>query len=218
MRSQDDMDLMFDELTELQPNQRAFIKHRYRFLMEEYRKRAFAHSILFYVMRTTITAGSLAVPALLSLQSADIYWFTWALSLAVTTANGITTLFKLETKFFLLHTTMEQIRSETWQFLELSGRYSGHHGNITPSHRNQYMYYCSRIEKIRMRHIGVEYSKHGEQSESQQGQPNQNSATVVPSPPDQAIQIAVRRDSIRTVGDESNDGKENEKKPEVSLR
>ena len=63
-----------------------------------------------------------------------------------------------------------------------------------------------------MKHIGVEYSKHGEQSESQQGQPNQNSASVVPSPPDQAIQIAVRRDSMRTLGDESNDGKENEKK------
>lgn len=199
METQDDMDPMFDSLTDISPHQRAFIKHRYRFLMNEYRRRAQFYSIMFYMMRTTMTVGSLAVPALLSLQntgSTSIYWFTWALSLAVTTANGITTLFKLESKFFFLHTTMEQIRTETWQYLELAGRYSGHHGSDVPTHRNQYVFYCSRVEKIRMKHIGEEYVKHGENNDGAHGQPASGAAaaatTLVPSPADPAI---IRRES-----------------------
>jgi len=198
MNHQDDMDNMFDKLEDLTDHQKASIKHRYRFLMNEYRQRAFNYSIIFYILRTTMTVGSLAVPALLSLQSSpDLYWFTWGLSLAVTTANGITTLFKVETKYLTLHTTMENLRTETWQYLELAGRYSGHHGAHKPTHMNQYVFYCSRIEKIRMKQVGEEFVKHTDTEQRSPPAPNQGQ--IVPSPADHAI----RRDSVHTTGDES---------------
>lgn len=202
------MDDMFDKLEDLTVHQRASIKHRYRFLMNEYRMRAFYYSIIFYVLRTTMTVGSLAVPALLSIQTntSDLYWFTWGLSLAVTTANGITTLFKVETRYLTLHTTMENLRTETWQFLELAGRYSGHHGHVvTPTHKNQYVYYCSRIEKIRMKQVGEEFVKHTD-TETQHGPQGQGQGQVqgstVLSPADQALN-KTRRDSQHTTGDDS---------------
>ena len=204
MKTQDDMSVLFDNLIDLNEHQRTSIKHRYRFLMDEYRQRACMYSYLFYMMRTTMTVGSLAVPALLSLQTNNnpsIYWFTWGLSLAVTTANGITTLFKLESKFLTLHTTMEHIRTETWQFLELAGHYSGHHGHVTPTHRNQFVFYCSRIEKIRMKHIGDEYVKHIDTET--QAHPPAPTGFVVPSPAEQALSKTPRRDSIHTTGDDS---------------
>jgi len=163
MRYQDDMDGMFDALGDLTLQQRAVIKERYRFLMAEYRWRARFYTMLFYLLRITMTVGSLAVPAMLSLNNLEdqaargLYWGTWGLSLAVTTANGLLTLFKLDKRFFMLHAVAERLRTETWQYLTLSGRYSGHYGGIRPTHRNQYVYYTSKMEKIRMRHIDDEY-------------------------------------------------------------
>ncbi len=154
---------MFDSLTDLTIHQRETIKARYRFLTNEYRRRCRIYTLLFYVLRITMTVGSLAVPALLSLKTtgpdseAILYWFTWGISLAVTTSNGMMTLFKLDKRFFMLHAIAERIRTETWQYLALSGRYSGHYGNVRPTHRNQYVFYCSHLEKIRMKHIEEEY-------------------------------------------------------------
>lgn len=163
MRSIDDLDAMFDALSDLTLQQRASIKERYRFLMAEYRWRCRFYTWMFYVLRITMTVGSLAVPAMLSLNNLQdeaakgLYWGTWGLSLAVTTANGLITLFKLDKRFFMLHAVAERLRSETWQYLSLSGRYSGHYGGVRPTHRNQYVYYTYKIEKIRMQHIDDEY-------------------------------------------------------------
>lgn len=163
MSYQDDMAPMFDSLTDLTIHQRETIKARYRFLTNEYRRRCRIYTLLFYVLRITMTVGSLAVPALLSLKvngpdsESVLYWFTWGISLAVTTSNGMMTLFKMDKRFFMLHAIAERIRTETWQYLALSGRYSGHYGNVRPTHRNQYVFYCSHLEKIRMKHIEEEY-------------------------------------------------------------
>lgn len=176
MKYQDDMSGMFDDLTDLTLQQRATIKERYRFLLREYRYRCRMYSTLFYVLRTTMTVGSLVVPALLSLKAGPdsderLYWFTWAVSLAVTTANGLTTLFKLDKRFFMLHAVAEKLRSETWQYLALAGRYSGYYGGVKPTHRNQYVYYCSQLEKIRMRHIDEEYIRQAELNDKKKDVP-----------------------------------------------
>jgi hypothetical protein len=118
---------------------------------------------MFYLLRITMTVGSLSVPALLSFKTQQdqietLYWLTWSISLAVTAANGLLTLFKVEKRYYLIRAVAERIRTETWQFLNLSGRYSGHYGGgFRPTHTNQYIYYSSRIEKVRMRHIDDEY-------------------------------------------------------------
>ena len=169
MNSQDDMSEMFDSIPGITILQRESAKARYRFLLAEYRYRSWLYAILFYTLRITMTVGSLTVPALLSIKvdgatgETALYWTTWAISLAVTTSNGLMTLFKLDKRFFMLHGVAERLRTETWQFLTLAGRYSGHYNsNEEPSHANQYVHYCTNIEKIRMRHMDDEYISVGE--------------------------------------------------------
>lgn len=233
MQRQDDMAVMFDQLTELTPLQRDTIKARYRFLMREYRYRSRLYSFLFYLLRICMTVGSLVVPALLSLKGnnsdsdAALYWLTWAISLAVTTSNGLLTLFKLDKRFFMIHAVAERLRSETWQYLTLGGRYSGHHGGHRPTHTNQYVYFVSRLEKIRMKHVDDEYVRPAGESGREHGVQTNGAAaatqeenpvrdtiggTNVPTPPDQATlapsppqqQHQGRRESTSTVGDDAN--------------
>jgi hypothetical protein len=121
-----------------------------------------------------------------------MYWFTWGLSLSVTTANGVMTLFKLDKRFFLLHATIEKLRTEMWQYIQLSGRYSGHHGGHKPTHKNQYVYFCSHMERIRMKHIEEEYIKLSDLADTNLQPPNTLTSKStpyqgvnVPSPADQ---------------------------------
>jgi len=201
MKFADHMDDIFTELTDLSVLQRHTIKERYRFLMDEYRTRCRRYAFLFYVFRMTVTVGSLTVPALLSIQNGNtaptwMYWLTWGISLAVTTSNGIMTLFKLDKRFFMLHATAERLRSETWQYIHLAGRYSGHYGphNHKPTHGNQYVYYCSQLEKINMKRVDEEYVKTTEEAHhapapapsSRQPDKPISSDTMVPSPADQS--------------------------------
>lgn len=190
MRSRDDMSSMFELLNELTPQQRATIGYRYQFLMNEYRWRCFIYTLLFYLLRTTITVGGLAVPSLLSLSvppesQSLVHWVTWGISLAVTTANGFVTLFKIDKRYFLVHAIAESLRTETWQYLSLAGRYAGKPGEHEATHSNQYMYYTSRMEKIRMRHIDEEYTKQAEDSSSDgdKSGSQKTNVTSVPSPP-----------------------------------
>jgi hypothetical protein len=237
MTYQDDMGPMFDALTDLTIHQRETIKARYRFLTNEYSRRGRLYTFLFYLLRITMTVGSLAVPALLSLKAQGqdsetvLYWFTWGLSLAVTTSNGMMTLFKLDKRFFMLHAIAERIRTETWQYLALSGRYSGHYGNVRPTHRNQYVFYCSHLEKIRMKHIEEEYIRAAGDADDKKPMPaaplqssslpsNKSSLNLhnaetppqdVPTPPDRAALTSPpppeknilrrRSDSQSTIGD-----------------
>ena len=234
MKYADHMDGLFDELTDLTVLQRHTIKERYRFLMAEYRFRCLIYAALFYIFRITMTVGSLAVPALLSIQNTSgasefMYWFTWSVSLAVTAANGVTTLFKLDKRFFALHATAERLRSETWQYIQLSGRYSGHHGHHhhKPTHTNQYVYYCTQVEKINMKRIDDEYIKTGEDPHppsAAQGTPGAKPSgdTMVPSPPEldtptsvMSVKKIPRRESLRTV-EEGND--EEDTKDAITLQ
>jgi Protein of unknown function (DUF4231) len=167
MKSQDDIKILFDQLADLTPTQKETITHRYMFVMRNYVWRCRLYTFLYYMFRLIITVGSLSVPALLSLNSAaataaatnDIYWFTWAVSLSVTTANGLTTLFKLDRRYYMLHATAERLRSETWQYVQLSGRYSGYYGSEKPTHANQYIYYCGQLEKLHMKQVNDEFLK-----------------------------------------------------------
>ena len=194
MRYADNMDHIFDELTDLSIIQRHMIKERYRFLMSEYRHRCRLYSMLFYMFRLTMTVGSLSVPALLTIQntpgaSVAMYWVTWVISLAVTTSNGIMLLFKIDKRFFMMHATIERLRSETWQFVELAGRYSGHYTHPNPpTHSNQFVYYCTQLEKINMKRVDDEYIKTGEENVNSPPQPGgipqASRDAMVPSPPD----------------------------------
>lgn len=160
--------------TDLHSLKKVIFQERYIRVLKDFEKRCFRFAILFHTLRILVSIGSLIVPALLSIQYSDtsssstikdpesfayeIYWATWVISLLVTTSNGILTVFKIDKKYYFLHTTMEQLRSEGWQYLELSGRYSGFYGP-NPTHENQFIYFSHAVEKIKMRQVEEEYFK-----------------------------------------------------------
>jgi hypothetical protein len=183
-RSSTRMIHLMNSLRDLTPFQRNALINRYVSITENIRRRACIWAWVFHIGRTIVTVGSLIVPALLSIQYADtggvnsqyisiqIYWLTWFVSLLVTTCNGILTLFKVDKKYYFLHTTLEQLKSEAYQYIHLSGKYSGHFlkGLVQPTHGNQYVYFCHSIEKIKLKQVEEEYYKLAEPSQTTEGE------------------------------------------------
>jgi hypothetical protein len=152
----------------LAPVQRTVVENRFIPLVKHLRWRTWRTAILFHSGRVIVTVGSLIVPALLSIQTSQpsgaagtaIYWSTWVVSLFVTICNALLTLFKIDKRYYYLHTCMEQLISDGWQYIELSGKYSGFNTpDISPTHSNQFIFFCHSVEKIRMKQVEEEYFK-----------------------------------------------------------
>jgi hypothetical protein len=176
--------------------QKHTIGTRYLTLLKNFRARAAWYSLLFFTGHFIITVGSLIVPALLSVQyttstdssivSTDfqlrIYWATWFLSLLVTTSNGILVLFKVDKKYYSLHTGLERLRSEGWQYLELTGRYSGvlTHYAEPPTHGNQYKFFTHYVEKMKLKQVEDEYYKYEDTSNPVAHAPTDTKPSIYP--------------------------------------
>ena len=207
-------DLLF-EIPELNDLQKRILVIRFCGVIKYYRDRVLLVSCLFNIMRFIVTVGSLLVPALLSIQSPGsvssvtssdtIYWSTWAVSLAVTMSNGILALFKIDKKYFSLNTVLEQLTSEGWQFLELSGRYSGHFGDHIhkPTHKNQFVFFCNSVEKIVMRQVEDEFYKVNEGTNSATG--GTSTQSILPPSPSDII-------TVQTPGPNENSATNNREK------
>lgn len=153
------------QLVSIPDSQKRVIDLRLETLLDTYSYRSKFYTITFYSLRITVTVGSLIVPALLSIQSptssnVGLYWLVWMISLLVTISNGCMTLLKIDKKYYNLNTSYQHFISETWQFIELSGKYSGFYTpGEQPTHANQYVYFCSILEKIQMKTIEDEFYK-----------------------------------------------------------
>jgi hypothetical protein len=152
---------------QLAPFNKRILLERYNGLLLDMSRQTFRISIFFHSARCVITVGSLIVPALLSIQYTNgvqqnmaIYWTTWVLSLLVTVCNGLITLLKVDKHYYHLHTVREHLISDGWQYLGLTGKYSGFHtpGEVA-THMNQFIFFCHSIEKIRMQQVQEEYYK-----------------------------------------------------------
>ena len=182
--------------TTLTPIQKQTIGTRYLTLLKNFRDRCAWYSFLFFTGHFIITVGSLIVPALLSVQytnSADsslvttdfqmrIYWSTWFLSLLVTTSNGILVLFKVDKKYYSLHTSLERLRSEGWQYLELTGRYSGvlTHYVEPATHENQYRFFTHYVEKMKLKQVEDEYYKYEDSANPVSHNPTDTKQSIYP--------------------------------------
>lgn len=166
------------ETLQMEPKIKNSLRFRYINLLKEFRKRAWRLSLLFHGTRMVATVGSIITSSLLSIQyttvgGADysdpsaiseqnrrIFWITWCISFFVTVSNALLTLFKLDKKYYFVHTTLEQLISEGWQYIELTAKYSGFYTPLMePTYENQYLYFCHAVEKIKMRQVEEEYYK-----------------------------------------------------------
>lgn len=155
---------------------------RYVEILDMLHKRVNSVTISYYFNKVIITIGSLIVPALLSIQytntgpgqdaksfSFQIYWSTWVLSLLVSICNALMSIFKIDKKYIYLHSDIEYLTSEGWQYAQLSGRYSGFFTpGETPTHHNQFKFFCHIIEKIMMKEVEAEFANKLEQSAAHQ--------------------------------------------------
>jgi len=158
---------------------RKSLLYRTSSILDEYTQRAHMYSVIYHGGRIIVTVGSLIVPALLSIQNGaatfgkyadDLYWLTWTVSLMVTIFNGILTLFKIEKKYTYLNTLCEQVRSEGWQYIQLTGKYGGHHYSPAKStHLNELIHFTHSLERIKLNQTNEEYWK---SQESQTKAPN----------------------------------------------
>jgi hypothetical protein len=207
----------------LQEERKNNIRRRYLPLIQDFRKRAYYYMLLFHIGHLIITVGSLIVPALLSIQYTtslvayqnNIYWMTWALSLLVTTFNGVLVLFKVDKKYYYLHTAIERLRSEGWQYLALTGRYSGVLTNYAeePNHENQFRFFCHYVEKLKMKQIEEEYYKYEDAANPPPGQkpadgilpPSLNKEIAGMAPPDSVKEVMrglISQDGLATPKEE----------------
>jgi hypothetical protein len=158
---------IIDKLT-LDDYHKNVFKVRYIPLLQQYRRRAYMYAAMFHIMRAVVTIGSITVPALLSLTTGTT-WLTWSISLAVSICNGVLTLFKIDKKYYSLHTTMHVLETEGWQYVSLAGKYSKQRDHVatlfTNSHKYQFIYFCLAIEKIKMLQVQEEYWKAQEEKE-----------------------------------------------------
>jgi hypothetical protein len=173
---QDITNTTINTLTLAEPR-KIILQERYLAVLSDYQRRACRYGRSFHLSRITVAVGSLLVPALLSIQyipgtgssvasagaaanAIVLYWITWVISLLVTIANGVSTLMKVDKKYYFLNTIVEQLRSEGWQYVSLTGRYAGTTGvEATRSHEYQFLYFCHMVEKIKMHQVEEEYFK-----------------------------------------------------------
>jgi len=184
-------------------NQKLIIKHRFTSLLQEYGDRSWKYSISFHTLRITITIGSLIVPAILSVQftgsqtSESIYWIVWFLSLLVTISNALVTLLKVDKKYYTLNTVFHHIVSEGWLYIELSGKYSGYKTpGETPTHKNQFVFFCHSLEKIRMKQVEDEYFKLTEINNNA----NQTHDQLIPPTPLKPLPFSTTAQGIKSNG------------------
>lgn len=186
--------------------QRAVMMGRYIPLVSHLRNRTMQISFMFHTSRIIITVGSLIVPALLSIQgvsntNVNIYWGTWVVSLFVTICNALVALFKFDKRYYYLHTILEQMISEGWQYIELTGKYSmTHFPHPTSTHENQFVYFCHAVEKIRMRQVEEEYYKIAEsQNQATQVKSDTKEIALIPPTPQQGELAALPTEIVEAV-------------------
>jgi len=118
--------------------------------------------------RFIVTVGSILLPAILSIGQMDptklpknfdrfSYWSSWTISLTVTVCNGFLQLFSLDKNYFEYAITSEQLKTEGWQFFQLSGKYEDYE-----DHKEAYRPFCKSIENIKRKQVEKEFSGKGE--------------------------------------------------------
>ena len=140
------------------------IKNRFLYEVLLYEEKRDKTKKYYNSFRFIVTLGSLFLPAILSIGQMDpsklpknfdtiSYWSAWTISLTVTACNGFLQLFSLDKNYFTYSIVTEQLKTEGWQYLQLSGKYED-----SPSHEAAFKSFCKSIENIKRKQIEQEFS------------------------------------------------------------
>ena len=147
---------------------KSILKSRFLYEVLNYDMRRNHTKKYYNGFRFIVTVGSILLPAILSIGQMDpaklpknfdrfSYWSSWTISLTVTVCNGFLQLFSLDKNYFEYAITSEQLKTEGWQFFQLSGKYEEYE-----SHADAYRPFCKSIENIKRKQVEKEFSGKGE--------------------------------------------------------
>jgi len=147
---------------------RGILKSRFLSEVVQYEQRKLKTKKYYDIFRFIVTTGSILLPAILSLGQMDpakmpknfdqwTYWVSWTISLMVTASNGFLQLFSLDKNYFEYALTTEQLKTEGWQYFQLSGKYED-----DESHQEAYKSFSKSIENIKRKQVEKEYSGKGD--------------------------------------------------------
>lgn len=170
--------------TELSELQKRFLKGRWLDQLLWLEKRSIQSQTFYYRLRLLTIIGSVIIPALASLSlretgHAIVGWLTFFLSQTVAISAAIEEFFGYGERYRNYRQTAEQMKTEGWQFLQLSGNYRDFQ-----SHQEAYTSFSSRVESILQQEIkgyiaSIADREQALQEQQKQKQNSLESASVV---------------------------------------
>ncbi len=156
---------IIDNLEFTDKQNKEIIKNRFVDEVDYYEKKRNKTGSYYNIFRFIVTTGSILLPAILSIGQMDpnklpknfdqiTYWSSWSISLIVTISNGFLQLFSLDKNYFNYSLTVEQLKTEGWQFFGLSGKYEDYKKHDMKSYKT----FCKNIENIKRKQIENEYN------------------------------------------------------------
>lgn len=148
-------------------HKKTIIKNRFLYEVMQYEKNRDNTRKYYNSFRFIVTTGSILLPAILSVGQMDpaklpknfdniSYWITWSISLMVTGCNGFLQLFSLDKNYFTYAIVTEQLKTEGWQYFQLSGKYEDFE-----NHNEAYRPFCKSIESIKRKQVEQEFPGKG---------------------------------------------------------
>jgi hypothetical protein len=136
--------------TEISEYAKVVIRERYVEMVVEFENKNAATRRLYTGLRVVVMLGGIAMPAFITVMqslkcdhAADLFWLTLSTSLAVSVSASVMEVFDVVKSHYTYLATSEQLQTEGWSFLSLSGNYACY-----DSHDRSWQKLISRSERI----------------------------------------------------------------------
>lgn len=171
---------LVDQL-DLQPLQREFLRRRWMDQVAWLERRAASSQRWYNRLRLLTIVGGVIIPALVGLNvsgeaSERIRWTVFGLGLVVALAAAIEGFFHFSDRWPHYRRIAELLKSEGWQFFQLSGPYAGSGG-----HAGAYPLFAAQVEALIQRDVDVYFTAVVAERNQQQDKQAGEQPTAVPS-------------------------------------
>jgi hypothetical protein len=171
---------LVDQL-DLQPLQREFLRRRWLDQVAWLENRAASSQRWYNRLRLITIVGGVMIPALVGLNisgeaSERIRWTVFGLGLVVALAAAIEGFFHFSDRWPHYRRTAELLKSEGWQFFQLSGPYAGAGG-----HAGAYPLFAAQVEVLIQGDVDVYFTAVVAERNQQQDNPTGKQPRAAPS-------------------------------------
>lgn len=188
-------DIILDETdsNSLSSFNKSIMRERYIPMVNAMIMESIRSNIFFTILQSTITFGSILVPALLSTEQKsliynstneddvyyqhNLYWIIWGISLSVTLSNAIVQLSSMDKKYIMRHINVSHMKKEGWLFLQKSGKIYGKY--VNQPHDSFVNIFWERIERFRFNCVTNDLSYDTLNDETLNNEYNNDGSTAV---------------------------------------